>query len=155
MSGARVSDRDHGYRALLARVAGMKKQPRVEVGILEADGGKAHGGGVTVADVATFAEFGTETEPERSFLRAWFDEHEDDVRQQIARLAPSVVHGGRTPEQVLELVGLWAVGEIQKRIAQGVPPPNAPSTIAQKGSSTPLVDTGVLRSSVSHRVAKE
>ena len=36
--------------------------------------------------------------------------------------------------------------------ATGIPPENAPSTIRRKrGSTTPLIDTGVLRSSVSYR----
>lgn len=146
-----VRDSDRGYKALLARLVGHKKKPRVEIGILEADGEKAHDGGVTVADVATWAEFGTETEPERSFIRAWFDEHEHQVRDDIAKLMRG---GKRTADQVLEIVGLRAVGQIQARIAAGVPPPNAPSTIARKGSSTPLIDTGQLRSSISHRVDK-
>lgn len=152
MSNARVVDRDHGYRALLARLAGHAKEPRVSIGILEADGAKEYQDGVTVADVAEWAEFGTETEPERSFLRAWFDENQDQIRQQIAKLMPAVVRGSRTKAQVLELVGLWAVGQIQQRIATSIPPPNAPSTIEKKGSSTPLIDTGTMRSSISHRV---
>ena len=31
-------------------------------------------------------------------------------------------------------------------------PENAPSTIAKKGSSNPLIDTGEMRSKVSHEV---
>lgn len=146
---AKVSDVDHGYKALLARLTGHARAPRVSIGILEADGGKPHPGGVTVADVAAWAEFGTETEPERSFLRAWFDEHEHEVRADIAKLMRG---GKRTPAEVLEIIGLRAVGQIQQRIASSIPPPNAPSTIARKGSSTPLVDTGLLRSSISSKV---
>ena len=54
----------------------------------------------------------------------------------------------------LQRIGLWAQSEIQQRISDGIPPQNAPYTINKKGSSTPLVDTGQLRSSISFKVVK-
>lgn len=53
----------------------------------------------------------------------------------------------------LDRFGLWAVGEIQQRIADGIPPPNAQSTVDRKGSSTPLIETGQLRASIKHKVS--
>ena len=64
----------------------------------------------------------------------------------------SVIAGKRTKDEVLELLGQQCVGQIQERISEGIDPPNAPSTIRQKGSSTPLIDTGALRSAVNYRV---
>ena len=150
----KVTDTDHGYRALCERVFGFGK-PRVDMGILERDGGEPHGGvgdALTVLEVAIFNEFGTENIPARSFIRAWFDEQEADLRRDLSTLMRLVVAGKQTKERILELLAQKAVGEIQARIAAGIGPANAPSTIARKGSSTPLVDTGVLRSSVSYRV---
>lgn len=40
---------------------------------------------------------------------------------------------------------------IVKKILSNVPPPNAPSTIRQKGSSKTLVDTGEMVGHVTHR----
>lgn len=150
-----LKDLDHGYKALLRRVFGMKK-PRIDVGLLEADGGKEHEGSdsTTVLDVGTWNEFGTDRIPARSFVRAWFDEAEGRKRQELGTLAKSVVAGKRTKEQALEVFGLGAAGEMQARISEGVSPANAPSTVARKGSSKPLVDTGQLRSSLSYRVDK-
>lgn len=144
-------DTDNGYKALVERIYGLKK-PKVAVGIFEADGGQPHGNGVTVADVAAWNEFGTETIPERSFLRAWFDENIERAREALHRLMLRVVEGKLTKEQALEQFGLWVQAEIQKRIAQGIPPPNAQSTIDAKGSSKPLIDTGQLRSSITFGV---
>jgi hypothetical protein len=142
-----VSDKDHGYRALVDRIFTMGK-PKIEVGIL--DGGKTEDG-MTIVEIATINEFGLGV-PQRSFLRAWFDENEPRAQEAMRRLLVSVVEGKRTKEQALEVFGLWVQGEIQKRISEGIAPANAPSTIAKKGSSTPLVDNGILKSAVSFRV---
>lgn len=44
---------------------------------------------------------------------------------------------------------------IVKKILSGVPPPNAPTTIRQKGSSKTLVDTGEMVGHVTHRQTTE
>lgn len=149
-----IRDRDAGYAALVARVFGLAKvKPRIDVGVLEGPGGETHGDdAVTVLEVAVWNEFGTDSVPSRSFVRAWFDEHEAELRQELVKLMQAVVRGERTKDQVLELLGQRCVAQIQARIADGIDPPNAPSTIARKGSSKPLIDTGALRSSISYRV---
>lgn len=149
----RITDTDHGAKALAARIAKMKKG-QVDVGIF-ADQGSAQknkaSAGLTVLDVASFHEFGLGV-PERSFLRGYVDENKQRVRGMIKALAAQVDQGKLTQEMALERLGMTIVGEIQKRISQGIPPPNAPATIARKGSSTPLIDTGQLRSSITHKV---
>lgn len=64
------------------------------------------------------------------------------------------LHGDHSFYKELERVGLWAQGSIQQRISDGIPPPNAESTIRRKGSSTPLIDTGQLRTSIKYRVKR-
>ncbi len=152
-----VSDKDNGYADLVKRVIGLRPVT-IRTGILEADGAQPHGEAgdeVTLIEIACFNEFGTATIPERSFIRAWFDEAEADLRAKLTMLMQSVVRGERTRQQVLDTMGAYCVGEIQKRIAEGIAPENAPSTIAQKHSSKPLVDTGQLRSSISYDVKEE
>jgi len=146
----KIHDADRGYKDLLKRVYGAKSGASIEVGILE-DG--AHGDdAASIMEIGEFNEFGTATIPERSFIRAWFDEQEPELRVKFAALMESVIEGKRTKEEILELMGQYCVGQIQQRMADGIEPANAPSTIARKGSSTPLIDQGILRSSVSYRV---
>ncbi len=150
-----VKDKDFGYAALLSRVYGTAtKPPTIKVGIFASDGDRPHDGDtdVTVLEVAMWNEFGTDRIPERSFLRAWFDENRDRCRLAMRKMLEAVVEGKYTREQAVELVAQRFVGEIQKRIAEGIPPPNAPSTVAQKGSDTPLINKGQLRSSISYEV---
>lgn len=146
-----VRDIDRGYNELVKRIFAMGS-PKVSVGIHEADGGKPHEGSeLRVIDIGQIHEFGLGV-PQRSFIRAWFDENEARAREAIRRLLVSVVEGKRTPDQAVEVFALWVVGQIQQRIASGISPSLDPRTIARKGSSTPLIDTGQLRSSISYEV---
>lgn len=148
---SRVKDVDKGYAALVKRVYGMGA-PKVDVGIF--DSGATEPDGMTVLEVAIVHEFGSDARgiPERSFLRAWFDENSDNCRAAMAAMMQAVLEGKYAKDQAIELLAQRFVAEIQKRIAQGIPPPNAPATIAAKGSATPLIDTGQLRSSISYKV---
>ena len=63
-----------------------------------------------------------------------------------AKIGAAIFAGRMDPRRGLELLGAFAAAEVKKTITAGagVPPPNAPSTIAKKGSDRPLVDTGRL-----------
>ena len=54
-------------------------------------------------------------------------------------------------EQAIAMLGEWATGEIKKFIIHLQNPPNAPSTIKAKGSSSPLIDTGTMVGSTKHK----
>jgi hypothetical protein len=160
---AGVRSVDHGYDALLKRVFGFG-HPTVVMGILEADGAKAKKPwpeeaevepGLTVIDVANWMEFGTDDDPPRSFIRKWFDEASPKMREDFVKLMQSVVRGTRTKEQILELLGQRAVGEIQARISAGIDPPNTLATRKRKGSSKPLIASGQLRSSITYAVREK
>lgn len=156
-SGVRIVQKDRGLRELVKRIYDVGK-PVIKVGVLDKDGGEPKtehdgtAGDVTLADVATWMEFGTEKIPARSFIRAWFDENEERVGKMLHVMLRSVIEGKRTREQALELLGQKFAAEIQARIASGIDPPLAESTIKRKGSSTPLIDTGQLRSAISYEV---
>lgn len=139
-------------RALLARMKSIDESPGTFVGILsEGKAKQPHpkAEGLTMAQLGAIHEFGLGV-PERSFLRSFRDQRADDIGKVFLLL----VQRRGVSQAVWELLGQWCVGEIQKRIAAGTPPPNAPSTIARKGSSTPLIDTGQLRSSITYAVRK-
>ncbi len=149
----RVSDRDRGYRKRLKSIAKAGRLMTVTVGVHDAEGGAAAtGGDLTVADVATFGEFGTPTAPSRSFIRGYVDENETQIEADLRKMGEGIADGKITQQVGLERFGLFTVGAIQSRISDGIPPPNAESTIAAKGSSTPLINFGQLRSSILHKV---
>ncbi len=53
---------------------------------------------------------------------------------------------------ILERGAIDLEGKIKEKILSSVPPENAPSTIARKGSSITLIDTGEMLNSVTHRL---
>lgn len=55
-------------------------------------------------------------------------------------------------EQILNRLGIVAAGAVQKYMTDLKTPPNAPSTIKQKGSSNPLIKDGALRQSVTYSI---
>jgi hypothetical protein len=143
-------DRDHGAKKLLEQIKSIKGAA-VDVGVLGDKAAASHGE-TTVADVATFHEFGLGV-PERSFIRGYVDENEAGAAKLALKAAQSVAKG-LDVDTVLNVVGLSHVGGMQARIAEGIDPALSPATIEKKGSATPLVDTGQLRSAITHRIVK-
>lgn len=138
-------------------VAGLKSIPPkpavVEVGFPA---------GETDSDVlerAFFNNFGTERIPERPFMQNAMRDNRASYRslmisgaKEIVRSAAAGKDPGQVMRRVLRKLGVKAQGDIQEEITSLQTPPNAPSTIAQKGSSNPLVDSGELRASVTFKV---
>jgi hypothetical protein len=149
-----LKDTDHGYRARMKALLKLREPAHVDVGLFESAGTHDRSG-ASIVEVGSYNEFGTDTIPSRSFIRAWFDEAEAGLRRDFTTLMRSVAEGKRTRAQVLELMGQRMVGQVQARISAGIDPPNEPATVAAKGSSTPLIDTGVLRAAITYRVGGE
>jgi hypothetical protein len=159
-----VVDRDKGFKALMRMTERMKaEKPYVVVGITGKSGGKPHedAEGMTIVDIGAVHEFGIPGKiPERSFIRATVDEHGkkyrkyivDGVRREAMEAAKAATFS--TSSQTLKRTGLMVEGDIKKRIAAGIAPPNAPATIARKGSSKPLINTGQLRASIASELRK-
>lgn len=79
--------------------------------------------------------------PERSFLRAGFDEHRKEVERKTEKILGLLLNGEMSEERFLRLVGILLKSRIQEYARKLNQPPNHPFTIERKGSSNPLVDT--------------
>ena len=132
--GGSISDDDHGYAEMGIRLRQIKAA--VKVGVDD----RPHApSGQPTDEIGTYHEFGQGNMPERSFLRAWVDEKERDIREKIADLAlAQVLDGG--PDWRIPF-GQWAVDRIRERIWALIPPPLKIATVLRKGGVTPLVDT--------------
>jgi hypothetical protein len=111
--------------------------------------GKTEADGTSIAEIAAWNEFGTATAPERpAFRRLGEARHRADfIRLNAANLI-RIAEGRMTEEAALGQLGAVAAGKVKQEIADGDFVPNAPSTIAAKGSSKPLIDSGQLRQSI-------
>lgn len=149
-------EKDRGYQAVLREIKKIQRQPHVAVGMQGREGEAIHpsDNSVTVAQVATFNEFGTKNIPERSFIRSTMDENVRPLLKDNERLFYLIAAGKTTTEKALNTLGLKIVSLIKKKITDLRSPPNDPKTVARKKSSNPLIDTGVMRQSVTHKVKR-
>lgn len=148
--------KDHGAAAMLARARSLRGA-RVKVGVLDDATKEGHDGGsveMSLLEVAAVHEFGAPSAgiPQRSFVRATVDEQRPEIERLQKALAAQVLAGKLDPSAALELLGAKVAAMVQTRIAAGIGPALKPETIARKGSSKPLVDTGQLRSSITWKV---
>lgn len=147
---------DNGATKLLADLKALGAM-KVRVGVL-ADEPKrdreGRGGRASLLEVAAMHEFGAPGAniPQRSFIRGTVDAKAAEIAAKQTALAKQVAEGELDPRVALERLGASVAGMVQTRIAEGIDPPNAPATVAAKGSSTPLIDTGQLRSSITWQV---
>jgi len=121
--------------------------------------------GTPVAYVATIHEFGAPSEgiPPRPFMRPTIQANQA-VWQSIAlQGAKSILDGSMTSEDILEVIGLKAAGDIRKMIASIQAPPLKDATVAARlrgkadkqtvGNLTkPLVDTATMLNAVTNTV---
>ena len=114
----------------------------------------AYPDGTAVAYVPTIHEFGTASIPARPFMRPAVADNGSQWLEQLADGARASLTGGQSPDAVLELVALGAAGNVAEKIAAVASPPLKPATIARKGSSKPLVDTGQMIASVTGKVER-
>lgn len=148
-----IKDVDRGYRELMRTAKRGRTGHRLTLGIHKKEGAEKRGK-ASLAQIALYNEFGTARIPMRSWLRAWVDENRMQIARDIQRALERAVdpNSASSIEDELNKLGLKYVGQIQQRIANGIEPPNAPSTEKRKGSTKPLIDSGQFRQSIRHKV---
>lgn len=163
-----VIDDDQGYNKILRELSRIGN-PGITVGIHGEDDRpyqRGQGAPVTTAQIGTFHEFGTldrfedssgaggggKGVPQRSFLRSTVDENRKKYADLISRGVGQVLDGRMNIKRALGLVGAKVSGDVQKKIASGIDPPLAQTTIDRKKSSKPLIDTGQLRQAIDWQV---
>lgn len=106
--------------------------------------------GTPVALVAATHEFGSEKNgiPMRAFMRPTVAREGENWMGLLRDGARAVLTGGATPHQVMEAVALQAAGDVGKTIQGLTNPPLSPLTIAAKGFTKPLIDTGLMFQSI-------
>lgn len=90
--------------------------------------------------------------PERPFMRNAMRDNKAAYVSALKMMARQIVEGSLSMFAAMSRLGLKAQGDIQKEISSLMSPPNSPVTIALKGSSKPLIDTGEMRQSVTYKV---
>ena len=156
---------------------------RLEIGIFgDGKGGETHDKGkpITVLGIATINEFGLQIKitdkarnylravgmplkrgtshiniPERSFIRSGYDDGKGKMMDRGETLLKKVINLELPVSAFFDALGEYAVGLIQEYLTDIRSPKNHPFTVARKGSSNPLIDTGLLRQSIEYQVVRE
>lgn len=159
-AGVKVTRRDAGL-AELQRLIRAMDGAAVLVGVQGQDAArryaKSNGSpGATVAEVATYQEFGTATIPTRSFLRRTAFERRGDLKASIVRNLSRLFRNPTTGRRTRALARIGSDAAIMVRGTLGTAPvwakPLAPSTVAKKGHDRPLFETGILFDSISYSI---
>ncbi|MCY9007191.1 hypothetical protein [Peribacillus frigoritolerans] len=152
---------------------------QILVGIFGESAQSGHGDSdITMGEIAAIQEYGTRiqvtdkmrgylasqglplkkstthiTIPERSYIRAGWDEHEKGILDKAVNLlVDAIIEGKPSTNDALDAIGLEAEGKLQEFARHLNDPSNHPFTVDQKGSSNPLVDTGRLIGAITHEV---
>lgn len=152
MSG-KTTDTDKGMKKILAQMKALG-QKRVNVGIHNDAGIHDESQGMTIAAIAYINEYGTRDGriPPRPAHSNAFDDNKASLDNLINRLTKGVSEGKLTAQKAAEILGQTHEDNVKQSITNLRTPENAPYTIAQKGSSNPLIDTGQTRNSVRYVV---
>lgn len=143
-----VRDRDRGAKRLIKNLE-KGSHGEISIGIHGTEASfPRKDGGLTIGELAEIHEFGLGHVPPRSWLGAWFDQYETEFPQVIRIQLSEKLKAKRPLEEAFKTCAVVFQASIQQRITDGIPPELSDETIRRKGSTTPLIDTGVLRSSV-------
>ena len=156
MAGPELIDRDLGMSALKQQLKALEGAGKVYVGVTEKTAERENPGDSTVtnADVGLWMEFGVPSKniPERSWLRSAFDNHLEEWYRLFGKLAGEIVDRTLAPREALRMVGRLAARDVRKGILDGIPPPNAASTVERKGHEHTLIDTHQLVDAIDFEV---
>lgn len=109
--------------------------------------------GQNVIDVAIWNEYGTDRIPARPFFRTSWERNKKAYKKDLVDFYRNILNGKvQDAEVFFDILGAKASNRLKMDIVAFSDPPNAPSTIARKKSSNPLIDTGRLKASVSWEV---
>lgn len=144
-----IRDKDRGLKRIVKQMKEIDNA-YVKVGVLSNAGNEKNG--MTIADVATFNEYGTSKIPARPFMKQAYENNEKTIIVSSESLKSDVFKGEISVKGALKKLGVWFKGRIQKEITDGDFVPNAPRTIEAKGSDKPLIDTGRMRQSINFQI---
>ena len=158
-SGIKITDFQIAQDQLRKKLAEFKNKHFVTVGIHE-DAGNHAGSAKTNAQIGALLNYGDETNTLNGHAapippRPWLIPGVQSGMQDVVDTIKNGIETDLPVDVIMEQVGAFAAGATQQYMTDLKTPPNSPYTIAQKGSSNPLIDTGALRASVTYKVTSD
>ncbi len=143
--------KDAGLNKLIKRMNALNAK-KVHVGVFS----NTDRGGIPMVELAAVHEFGSPKNniPRRSFIADTFNNRGVKRAQAkaAAKVANLVINNKLSPVRGVELLGQLGVTQVKSAINNGIKPPLKPATVARKGHSKQLIDTGKLLNSIEAKV---
>jgi phage gpG-like protein len=143
-------ERDLGWKNIVKESKHLKGS-FTKVGLF-GNGGDAS---TNMAERAAVHEFGTRKGniPPRPFNRRAWSRHKNEVIKLMDKKYNDILKtkGRATVKKALQDIGGFFEGKLKETITEGGFISLKPATIARKGSTTPLIDTGDMRRRITHR----
>jgi hypothetical protein len=150
----KVTDNKKGFNRLVKALKDMASLA-VDVGYF---GDKKHpeSENYTVVGIAGVHEFGAPKAniPERPFMSTTFDERLNENNARIKKGYQEIILGKISVTAFLEGLGELNASWVRGMIDKIQFPPLRAATIARKGSSKPLIDTGTMKNYCNKRIVK-
>lgn len=155
-----VLDTDLGYNKILKEILDNERS-EILIGIQQGSkthyqtkNGRVEKAGIDIAQYAAMNEFGTDSIPERSFIRSAFDMNIELINDLVYRQIGLAIDQDISIDVAYNRIGLGIQSLVQRRIRDIRTPPNSPKTIKIKGSSNPLIDFGQMIQAVRYVIKK-
>ena len=141
---------DFGYDAIMENMAELKGS-YVEIGLWGEGGGPED----NIAARGAVQEYGTISGriPSRPFMRRTFDHNQQQIFDYTEKLLEQLAGNFINGVTFLGNLGAFYEGLIKETFTEGGFEVNAASTIKGKGSDVPLIDTGLMRDSITSKVS--
>lgn len=106
---------------------------------------------ITMSSLAAIHELGLGV-PKRAFIEPALQQNRGKYIKYAGKQITPIIRRRQTMNAAWQGLGVMAVADIQKYMITASFTPLAASTIARKGSSKPLIDTGQMRQAITYRV---
>lgn len=158
-----VTVKRSGNLKLIKKVLNDIDSKKIEIGIFET---AKYPDGTPIAYVASIHEYGYAggNIPARPFFRPTIEKQKNEWGRQIAGATKAAAEGNTSISDAFEGIGGMAAGDVGKKITQIFSPMLKPSTLKARQSKSkntkvvsikPLVDSGLMLQSVTHKVIKK
>lgn len=149
-TAVKVIEQDRGFNRAV-RGLELLKGREIHIGFWD---GPVEENGTAVVDIAAYNEFGTRSIPSRPFMQMTSDIYKDETMKQAEAMVGRVIDGNLTVDVLLKTLGEFYSNKMKLTIRQAKTwaVPNAAATIARKGSTSPLIDTGRMLNSVTYEI---
>jgi len=119
--------------------------------------GKGEGSNIDLPKLAIMMEYGVPSKgiSARPFIAQTYEKNSANTKKFIDAVVSGFYSGAHDLKTGANKIGIWYKGKIQETFRTGSFEANKPKTVAKKGSSRPLIDTGRLRQSIDFEVNDE